>query len=241
MARTLKPSGLQKKRNRSNQSYSRRESKFEPARTILIVCEGSKTEPAYFNKLKEVLRLSSVEPRPIQVDVEGEACQSAPLAVVQFAITLTSARVKEISRGATNKSKFDEVWCVVDTETDPQNNSLLSAIGLAKERGFNLVISNPAFEFWYLLHYEYTTRIFHNADDLVSYLSKYIPGYEKNWVPESDFFTLLEVAITHAEKVSEYHLSVSESDFSNPSTNVYGLAQTLLEISKQSERRRSTH
>ena len=45
---------------------------------------------------------------------------------------------------------------------------------------FELAVSNPAFEFWFLLHFEETTRPFHNADELRKALEQHLPGYKKN-------------------------------------------------------------
>ena len=49
-------------------------------KSILIVCEDSKSSPDYFDKFRKELRLSSVK-----VEVCGEECGSAPISVVDFA------------------------------------------------------------------------------------------------------------------------------------------------------------
>jgi len=52
-----------------------------PRKCVLIVCEGSKIEPAYFKGLCGKLRLHSAEAR-----ICGEECGNAPVSVVEFAL-----------------------------------------------------------------------------------------------------------------------------------------------------------
>ena len=61
MARKPKPSGA-KKRKRSMDSYTRSYGKRRMGKSILIVCEGEKTEPIYFNHLRRKLNLTTVMP-----------------------------------------------------------------------------------------------------------------------------------------------------------------------------------
>ncbi|MNC80456.1 hypothetical protein D3C75_1332440 [compost metagenome] len=57
--------------------------------TYLIVCEGKKTEPEYFNDLRNYERLAS-----ITVKVCGE-CGSAPISVVEHALQLYKDMIKD--------------------------------------------------------------------------------------------------------------------------------------------------
>lgn len=243
MARTPKPDGrsskAKKSRGRTNASYNRVSRLYEPAKKVLIVCEGSKTEPGYFEKLKHYLRLASVEPRPIDVVVEGEGFQSAPLAVVRYAIGLRDERNKEIRRGATNESRFDEIWCVFDTESEPFSESFLAAVELAKKNRFHLVVSNPAFEFWYLVHYELTTRSFLDADEVIQQLKRYVPEYEKRSVPENGLFARLPTAIANSEGVKDQLAEVYRGDFPNPSTSVEKIVKSLIKMVENAAERRS--
>jgi hypothetical protein len=72
---------------------------------------------------------------------------------------------------------FEAVWCVFDVENPHHNQSFDRAVFLADQNGYQLAVSNPAFEFWYVLHFERTTRPFANGDELKEYLRRHIPGY----------------------------------------------------------------
>ena len=60
-------------------SLSRRPPSVEPRDRVLIVCEGKKTEPNYFKRLRGMLRLSSTT---VKVVHEGPS----PITVVKTAV-----------------------------------------------------------------------------------------------------------------------------------------------------------
>ncbi|MEI7554299.1 RloB family protein [Candidatus Chlorohelix sp.] len=111
-------------------------------------------------------------------------------------------------------------------------------LGFKTDRGkggkIKLAISNPAFEFWFLLHFEYTCTLFSNCDDVIRVLAKHLPDYKKN----SAGFTLLleksELAISNSAKVLAEMSKTDADKYPNPSTHVHLLVQTLLESSKPS-------
>ncbi len=69
--------------------------------------------------------------------------------------------------------------------------------------------SMPSIEFWFLLHYQLTTREFKNADEAAELLKKYIPDFSKSkdflenrkWVEDLSGNGQLEKAITNARNV----------------------------------------
>lgn len=68
--------------------------------------------------------------------------------------------------------------------------------------------SMPSIEYWFLLHYQYTTRSFRNADEVLAVLRKIIKDYSKEkaflekekWVDEMIKDEKLETAIENAER-----------------------------------------
>lgn len=179
--------------------------------TLLIVCEGTKTECSYFEAMRRDYRLSNV-------DVVVTGVGGAPITVVETAIT----------RKAKADVRFDEVWCVFDTEV-PQNPSLQRALDKARAKKLSLAVSNPSFEFWYLLHFAFTTRSFHDADEVIQELQRHISGYTK---ATACYFLLadkMDTAIEHAKRIA-----VSETDpYPHPSTTVYGVVEALRALTRQ--------
>lgn len=136
---------------------------------VLIVCEGEKTEPLYFKSLRSKLGLNTVE-----VEVEGDKSGSAPISVVDRAIILKKARAK--SRGPL-WFPYDVVWCVMDVD---QHESLARALNKALANKLRVALTNPCFEYWYLLHFSNTNRLFQYNKHVHEELTKHISKYEKN-------------------------------------------------------------
>ncbi|MGL4448682.1 MAG: RloB family protein [Shewanella sp.] len=84
---------------RSSRDLKRPQAKREPYDRVLIVCEGSKTEPTYFNELKAHYGLSSAN---IAIT---PANGSDPMSVVNLA---KQQQQKERKQG----DKYDRVYCV---------------------------------------------------------------------------------------------------------------------------------
>ena len=101
---------------------------------ILLVCEGTNTEPSYFNQLQA--QFSRVQLKAI-----GEGYNRESL--VERALSLRE------------DGNYDEVWCVFDK--DPGSNvpagSFANALQKAKNNGLRAAWSNEAFEYWLLLHF----------------------------------------------------------------------------------------
>lgn len=211
MARRKKKSGLEK-RKRSISYYSRFHGSQAPRESIAIVCEGEKTEPNYFKAIRREYRLTSVT-----VEIEGEECPNGPIQIVEHAISIM------------NEKKFDEVWCVMDTENPVYNPNFEIAISMAdRSKGIMVAASNPAFEYWFLLHFVETSRPFTNCDELVRELQVQFPEYRKNTRDFSVFYDRTELAIERAKRVLANH---PDSDvIPNPSTHVFRLMEKLKQL-----------
>jgi len=197
---------------------------------VLIVCEGAKTEPQYFRALRKELRLQTVE-----VEVEGEDCGSSPISVVNYAISLRDTR-RENAPHSPRLVPYDAVWCVMDVEAPTSHQSLAAAIDKAAANGLKIALSNPMFEYWYLLHFEKTSALMQRNRDVIRGLKKHCRGYKKN---DPDFFEvvypLTSTAIANSEAVlREKHYGEDLRDC-NPSTHVHRVVVHLQEIAQRPE------
>ena len=140
-----KPTGH---RRRKARSLRRRVAFRKPKRTFLVFCEGTRTEPEYIEALKkepEVRDTASVEIR-IDMDASG----AVPM-------TLVNAAAKARVRNSQEQGEIDEVWCLFDVEWPQNHPKLPEARAKAAESDVRLAISNPCFELWLVLHFEYRT------------------------------------------------------------------------------------
>ncbi|NOZ10066.1 MAG: RloB domain-containing protein [Gammaproteobacteria bacterium] len=121
-----------KKKERLQASLKRRTARRAPYDVVLIVCEGSKTEPNYFCELRDAYRLSSAN-----VSVT-EGIGSDPLSVVR--------RAEELFE---KDSDYDAVFCVFDRDkhaTYQQALEKVSTTNLKKREGrkmFDLITFDP--------------------------------------------------------------------------------------------------
>ncbi|CAM3831079.1 RloB family protein [Mesobacillus thioparans] len=182
--------------------------KGEDRDLILIVCEGTKSEPNYFHGFKLT-----------NLTIEG--CGGDPLTVVDKAISIQTS---EKAKGKI----FDQVWCVFDRDSFPAYR-FNGALQKAEARDFKVAYSNEAFELWYVLHFEYlNTGISRN--DYGDKISHYIQeDYQKN---DPYIFDKLQqfgdqnLAIRYAARlVNSYNPRDPYND--NPSTTVYTLVEIL--------------
>jgi RloB-like protein len=212
---------LMRSRRRTESDLKRRTPSIEPRKRILIVCEGAKTEPYYFKGLRLKLDLSAVEVR-----VMGEECDSAPRHVVDYAITLLGGMK------VSDSSRFDMVWCVFDVEI-PMASTLPAAISKAKAYGISVALTNPCFEYWYILHFEKTAHRMQSSSEVIRYLRKHLPNYAKNDPKVIDsVYPNVKAAITRARQVIVENCYGEDLKGCNPSTHVHRVVNELLRISK---------
>ena len=208
--------GRGRRQPRSQDSFRRNPPRFS-GDLFLIVCEGEKTEPNYFNELKRRLKI-----HPLQVEVYGKECGPDPLSVVKYA----RDKKKKPRRDGLN---FDQVWCVVDKDT---HTNLAEALNMAESNKIKICLSVPSFEFWYLLHFRYTTSPFKDADALIRELRQYLKEqtYLKNSPPMDELMPFLETAITNSARVRK---NSKTSGQENPRTDVDLLISELKLIQVQ--------
>lgn len=136
-------------------------------RSILVVCEGQNTEPLYFKALVKALRLDTT----IEVKVIGDTPHTDPNGLLKDAIDLRDEREQE-ARKSNVLRPYDEVWIVFDTEWPGKHKTLPRAVNDMAAKGFEVGISNPSFETWFLLHDRPTPPGCACCDDAIAQLKK---------------------------------------------------------------------
>ena len=185
---------------------------------MLIVTEGKKTEPNYFKRFRQKHKLPSVTVKIIGIG-------GAPITVVEDAISIKNGK----------RSGYDEVWCVIDVEAYGSNPSLTDALRLAQTSKIKVALSNPCFEYWYLLHFESASRPLYTGKDAERALRVHIPDYDKS---NSKIFDKLyphtKKAIKRSKRVERGHERSGAVRLDrNPSTEVYKLVESLETMSEQ--------
>lgn len=213
-----KKKGERKKETRINGSKTRKRSVRQMRDSFLIVCEGTKTEPNYFNSF-ELLK----------VDVFSIGIGESPQHIVEYA--------KRESR----KNTYQQIWCVFDKDeftNNEFNNAIESARALflknldEKSRKYPELLgsahSNEAFELWFLLHFQIHEEAI-SREDLRKLLTKHLGyNYEKNSL---NMFEILKPHLKTAIKNSKklwMEKSFLPQHNENPITAVHLLVQELM-------------
>ena len=183
---------------------------------LVIVCEGQ-TECTYFNSYKE---------RKSGLRIETLNCTATdPQNLMNFALKQKHELDDE-----------DDVWCVFDLDNST-NEAIQRAIKLAEDK-IKVCLSNPCFELWYLLHFEYLDRNI-STKDVQNKLEKHIKSYDKSKDYFKDILFKIDVAIKNAKKLNLKH-ETSKTELlsvkSNPSTQVFQLVEHILETIKQNKK-----
>ena len=204
-----------RRRPHSPRDLKRSTPKRDPYARVLIVCEGSKTEPTYFTELRDHLKLNTAN-----VEVDGDS-DSSPKSVVEHA-----------KKRYQQDKEYDRVYCVFDKDSHTTYTQALDMVSAQQPSGiFHAITSVPCFEYWLLLHFVFTAKPYARsgtrspADCVIDDLEKYLPAYHKG---DRNIYVKLrdktEVAINHAKHAMQQAIQ-NETD--NPSTKVFELVEYL--------------
>lgn len=201
---------------RHARSYQRRGPQREPYDSVLIVCEGGKTEPQYLNGVKQAFKLSSANLRVTAAD------GTDPMSIVRFA-----------QRMVADEGPYDRVYCVFDRDG---HANFEQAIGLLNQSGYRPIISWPCFEIWVLLHFVYSSAPYNavgnqsGCERVLRAVREHFAGYSKG---HREIYSALESriedAFKHAKRLAQHNVSTRSS---NPSTAVHELVDYLRKLKK---------
>ena len=196
---------------------------------ILIVTEGSQTEPKYFEHY-----------RTKQTNIDIRVIGSRTTAGETDYVSLIRKAAEYQKQNDLSTANGDSIWVIADGDVNynainpvtKKNQQLIKARKMAASREIHLIISNPCFEFWYLLHFQYTTKYFKDYSAVRALLVKYLANYEKAEDVFDKLEPLTQKAVQNAKHVDEYHLRKGDSLpfglHTNPFTDVYHLIDLLL-------------
>ncbi|MER7769608.1 RloB family protein [Kitasatospora sp. NPDC096140] len=178
----------------------------------MIVTEGIKTEPQYFEGLARHLNSRAIQ----VISVRPVGLGKDPLSVVKEAVT---RRAREQRAG----DPFDATWCAVDVDN---HQSLEAACSLARKEGVSLAISNPCFEIWLLWHFADQTTWIAGAEAFARLKERH--GFSGKNLPEAFPFSTFENAIGRAMRCESTYVPHRPP---NPHSSVALLADVLRQSS----------
>lgn len=214
-------------KERQKKQLERKQGRRASYDRILIVSEGSKTEPNYFRAIRAFYRLHTAN-----VEVRPSEWGTTPVQVVQYAQKLFEYgdRHKNIQRRA-----FEKVYAVFDRDDHDNYHDALELAASLDSNGnlkndakqpisFRAIASVPSFELWLLLHYEDIQAPLHR-DEVMRRLMLHIPDYDKG---ADNVFAItsqhLAIATQRAEVLAERFSAHTEPE---PFTDIVELVKLL--------------
>lgn len=189
----------------------------KPRKTLVVFCEGERTEPEYLNTLKRQPSVRDIA----AVDLRVETGQGGPVPRTLVAMA-TAARSRAIDEDA----EIDEFWCVFDVEWPRNHPGLEEAVKEALANGIHLAISNPCFELWLILHFQDHSAWLDNNQ--ARRLRRQLDGSSDKGVQAARYMPLTADAARRAAQLDRRHQrDGSAFPHDNPSSGMHRLLAAL--------------
>ena len=212
------------KKRRAAAKERKKEFRTPKPNSFLIVSEGEKTEPLYFDGLADHINQKygkgiDVE-KPI-IDTQGEG---------KCTVSLVNATERIVSRASII---YSQVWVVFDKDDFEDFDE---AIALAEKKGYRVAWSNQSFEYWIYLHFYRSDSALHRGewveklDKLFKQKKISSDGYAKN---DSKVFTIatthgsLKSAVNYAAGIEKTYPPNTKPSQQDPCTKVHHLILEL--------------
>ena len=113
----------------------------------LIICEGTKTEPNYFERAVDEINKKIDDEYKLKVKIVGKGMNTKSL------VKATDLQVR-IDKYSTSIVPYGKIFVVFDKD-DFASDIFDKSINICETKGYIPLWSNQAFEFWILLHFNY--------------------------------------------------------------------------------------
>lgn len=187
---------------------------------IVIKCEGdNETEQIYFNNFKS-----------------RECIIKYPDGNSTDPVGMANELVSFMNSEDINSKNGDKIYLLIDTDVNANKQKQIDeAKKICDEYGIELITSTPSFEFWYMLHFGYTTGPYTSSKDIKRKMKKKILGYTESTNVYPIIKDNTDEAMNYAEKVEKLHKQNGrkiDSEDANPHTSAY---RVLKEIKKRNK------
>ncbi|MBD1397087.1 RloB domain-containing protein [Pontibacter sp. JH31] len=195
---------------------AREKNKRKPRVKIAIVGDGQ-TEKIYFEQLKEEESIPDIDIKPDIPDKYG-----GYLSAIEKAKFLV-------------ESGYDFVFCLIDLDKVISDGKLkwleTETKKLERSGACKVLLCNPCFEIWFLLHHIPTTKLFRSYSELEKELHKHMASYTKEikYLKSKNIYKLLKDKLPTEAIPNSVRLEKNQSDVSahHPRCQVHVIFQRL--------------
>ena len=185
----------------------------QPRKTLVVFCEGERTEPEYLEALKRQPLVRDIA--AVDLRVETGQGGSVPQTLVNLASEARSRAVEE-------DAEIDEFWCVFDVEWPRNHPGLPEAVQQARANGIQLAISNPCFELWLILHFQDHTAWLENNQ--ARRLRRQLDGSDDKGLDAAKYMPFADDAARRAARLDTRHVrDGTVFPHNNPSSGMHHL------------------
>ena len=187
---------------------------------IVIKCEGdNETEQIYFNNFKS-----------------RECIIKYPDGNSTDPVGMANELVSFMNSEDINSENGDKIYLLIDTDVNANKQKQIDeAKKICDEYGIELITSTPSFEFWYMLHFGYTTGPYTSSKDIKRKMKKKILGYTESTNVYPIIKDNTDEAMNYAEKVEKFHKQNGrkiDSEDANPHTSAYRVLKEIMKRNK---------
>ena len=187
---------------------------------IVIKCEGdNETEQIYFNNFKS-----------------RECIIKYPDGNSTDPVGMANELVSFMNSEDINSENGDKIYLLIDTDVNANKQKQIDeAKKICDECGIELITSTPSFEFWYMLHFGYTTGPYTSSKDIKRKMKKKILGYTESTNVYPIIKDNTDEAMNYAEKVEKFHKQNErkiDSEEANPHTSAYRVLKEIMKRNK---------
>lgn len=187
---------------------------------IVIACEGkNKTEEIYFrnyNSRKCIIKFSSGN-------------NTDPIGIVTDLVKFIKKEIEQ--------EVGDKYYAVFDTDVNKNLQIQIDeAKRIAEKNNIEIITSTPTFEFWYLLHLYYTTKVYNSSEQVIEELKGQIKEYTKNMNIYHYLKENTSKAINNAKKIEKYHINLGQALDNEKCIPYTGVHKIVEELIKRNEK-----
>lgn len=182
---------------------------------IAIGCEGkNKTETTYFKNFfsrEYMIRFSTGR-------------HTDPIGMVNDLVDFI--KTEDIK-----KEYNDKIYLLLDTDINENKQEQIDKVKkICKKNGIELITSTPTFEYWYILHFENTTKKFTSSKQVKADLKTKILNYTESMNIYPLIKNNMGKAIKRAKSIEKSYIKNGQeidNENANPHTSVYKVVEEL--------------
>lgn len=125
----------------------------------------------------------------------------------------------------------DKIYLLIDTDINQDKQLQIDeAKEICNKNGIELITSTPTFEYWYILHFGYTSKMYQSSKQVKDEIKTKITDYSEKMDVYPVIAARTNEAIKYAKKIEKYHIDngqAIDSEQANPHTSVYKVVEEL--------------